>query len=312
MVKKICSYLFTIILSLIAIMLTLSFLLKWNLKEENIKKFIKENDFTFILKTRDGEESDLLNDIKVLFKTFGIPESAIHEIVNSEATKEFLGTYTYHVLNYMIYKKGNIYISQEDLVKLAYNNFPIIEEILKKQHIVFKEEQKEKILKIIEEEKDEILDFFPTVKILEDRIQNQTITIYKNITLDDLNVFLEIFSNKTYIVVMFIFFFGCVGILFIIHYKSILFLKYIKSSLFIYTFFFITVEIFLGTVFKEFLMLEWKSANSFFNFTVNKISKNLWVFLLISIILIILINIIIKKSKVKCEISSEKKKTCLK
>ena len=156
------------------------------------------------------------------------------------------------------------------------------------------------------------MDFFPTVKILEDRIQNQTITIYKNITLDDLNVFLEIFSNKTYIVVMFIFFFGCVGILFIIHYKSILFLKYIKSSLFIYTFFFITVEIFLGTVFKEFLMLEWKSANSFFNFTVNKISKNLWVFLLISIILIILINIIIKKSKVKCEISSEKKKTCLK
>ena len=117
-------------------------------------------------------------------------------------------------------------------------------------------------MKIIEEEKDEILDFFPTVKILEDRIQNQTITIYKNITLDDLNVFLEIFSNKTYIVVMFIFFFGC--------------------------------------------------ANSFFNFTVNKISKNLWVFLLISIILIILINIIIKKSKVKCEISSEKKKTCLK
>ena len=172
-IKKISSYLLIGILVLSAILLTVASLIKWNLKENRIMNYMKENDLSFILKTKDGYTTDLLEDTKTYLEKIGIPKEAIEEVINSNPTKEFVGKYTYKILNYIIYKKGSVQITKEDILDLVKNNFPVVETALKEQNQPFLPEYQKNILLLIDKYIDHIMDLFPTVNHLITKIEQE-------------------------------------------------------------------------------------------------------------------------------------------
>ena len=65
----------------------------------------------------------------------------------------------------------------------------------------------------------------------------------------------------------------------------------------VYIFLFVFVEVMMGTIGKDFLMNKWESANTFINYFVNAVSKNLWFLLITATIFLLILTIIEKVGK---------------
>jgi len=287
--KKIISSFLMFLLTCSAVFLTFSFLIKWNLKEDRVVNYTKQNDLSFILKTKDGNTNDLLKDTEEYLKKIGIPSNTIDEVINSESTHEFVGIYTYKILNYAIHKNGTLEITKNDILNLVKNNFPIIAENIKKEGKEFSKSQQEEILSLIDRYSSEVIELFPTVNTLIQKINREDFVIYHDITLGKITKFLGVFTGKTLIYSLCSILIFSFLLLVLINYKKMILLIYIRLSILFYSFFFIIVEVLLGTVIKDYLMSEWESANSVLNYFVNVVSKNLWVFILIGFFLSICI-----------------------
>lgn len=281
--KKIISYILIGICITSAIFLTISFLIKWNLLENTIMKHIKNNDLSFILKDKNGTETKYLEETKEALKKIGIPSETINAVVNSEATVNFIGKYTAQIFNYLIYETGNITINKEDILLLAEQNFPVIERVLKEKDIPFTKEQQELINSLIEKHQNNIMDLFPSVKRLINKLENKTFILYEETSLLNIVHLLEKLTNKTLIYALILL--GCSSIIFLFLIERKKISKWLKTSLLCYAFFFIGVEVFLGTILKKYVLTEWESANEILNYFINCISQELWVFILVSLLL---------------------------
>lgn len=281
--KKIISYILIGICITSAIFLTISFLIKWNLLENTIMKHIKNNDLSFILKDKNGTETKYLEETKEALKKIGIPSETINAVVNSEATVNFIGKYTAQIFNYLIYETGNITINKEDILLLAEQNFPVIERVLKEKDIPFTKEQQELINSLIEKHQNNIMDLFPSVKRLINKLENKTFILYEETSLLNIVHLLEKLTNKTLIYALILL--GCSSIIFLFLIERKKISKWLKTSLLCYAFFFIGVEVFLGTILKKYVLTEWESANEILNYFINCISQELWVFILVGLLL---------------------------
>ncbi len=307
--KKIVSCILVLCISLSAIFLTITFLLRFNLQEARVVSYVKNADLTFILKTKDGKSNNLLDDTTEFLKLIGIPESTISEVVNSEPTKEFVGKYTYKLLYYMIYKKGNIFIEKDDILSLVKENFEIIETSLKKHNLTFTKSQQNTIISLVEKYSGEIMELFPTANNLLKKINEDSLVLYNGITIRQIADILSTFTSKTLVYSLVIILFFSVILLILIYWKSFESIYFIRASIFLYTFVFLGVEIIFGTLVKDVLMSGWESANTFMNYLVNVISKSLWVFLLISFLLLIGLTIILRRKEESQVISQESAET---
>lgn len=287
------SLVIAILIFIISSLLTISFLLKWNLREKNIKNYIYENDFSFVFLRTDGNESDLLLDIKNILSTIGIPQITLNAVINSEPTKQFIGNFMRQILLYMIYEQDTPVLTKEILLDLAQKNFPIMDEILKQNGAHLTDHQKYTIINLIKNHDEDIISLFPTINNFIRKYADHSIKIYKNISLNEIANFLRTLTSKTLIITFLILLFLCLLLLFFLN----SFLKYLKFAVFLYSFFFIFIEIIFGTVLKTFLMNEWHSANVFWNYYINEISKSLWIFLLLSFLLLLFIHFIAQKKK---------------
>jgi len=296
---KITSYLLAFLIALLASILTISFLLKWNLKESNVIKYIQENDISFILKEKDGSETSFIEDTKRFLELVGFPKDTIEEVINSEITKDFIGKYTFSFLKSFIYGENDFTISSKDVIHLAENNFPVIENILKKQNKVLTKNQKNKILELVSDYSEHIMDFFPTIEALFKNIENGNIIIGGKISLNEFTFVVRKLEDKKIISILLIIFVLSTILLLLLNRKSKDYFKYLKVSVILYVVFFIIIEIFMGTILKDVLMSKWQGANSFLNYLVNVLSKELWIFLFISFAIIFVLNFFIKKIEEK-------------
>lgn len=295
-IKKILSWISILFLSLGAICLTLAFLLQWNMNEEKIIHYIDENDLSFLMVTKNGDTTNMMEDTKKYLLSIGIPNEAILSVINSEPTKKFVGKYTYQIFKQIIYQTGHLEITKDDIVALVKDNFPIISFSLNKQGLTFQKQQQDKILNLIDKHSDNVLDLFPTVnqfihKMEQELLYNQSVSKFVFI--------INTITSKKVIIVLLIFLFFNVFFLFLLNWKQKVSIVYFRTSILFYSFFFIGIEVFLGTIVKDFLMNEWKSANRLFNYLVNVISKNLWIFILLGLFLAVFLTRILTKWKEK-------------
>lgn len=290
-VKKILSWISLLFLSFSAVILTSSFLFKWNMREQKIIDLVKENDLSFLLVTKDGETTSLMEDTKAYLIRLGIPKEAIEAVVNSEPTKEFVGKYTYQIFKTILYQTGKLEITKEDIVLLVERNFPVIERTLKESGMSFQKEQKDVILHLISQHEDHIMDLFPTVNQLLRKIDEGTLYDEK---INFLFYCFRVWTSKKMIWIFLILLFLNTLFLCLLNWKDKVTLIYIRTSLLFYSFFFIAIEILLGTVVKDFLMSEWQSANHFFNYFVNVISKNIWIFIFLGFLMALFVSSILR------------------
>ena len=82
------------------------------------------------------------------------------------------------------------------------------------------------------------------------------------------------------------------------YFTSILvYIIYLKNTILVYIFLFVFIEIIMGTIGKDYLMNQWESANTFINYLVNVVSKNLWFLLIIATIFLLILTMIQKIEK---------------
>ena len=119
MIKKIVSY----ILLFLCVFLTFFFIflveIKWNIREEQLVRYLKNADLTFIMNSYDGIQSELLQNVENYLEVIQVPTDAIEEVLNSEATKEFVGKYLANVFSYLIYQNEDVSITKEDVAHIA-------------------------------------------------------------------------------------------------------------------------------------------------------------------------------------------------
>jgi len=298
--KKLTSYFLVLCCAFSAVYLTFSFLFYWNLKEERIARYLKENDLAFLFQNTDGKDSNLLEDTKEALRIIGIPSSTIHEVVNSDVTTKFIAKYLRELSLYFIYKTEEPSISKQDMISLVEENFSVVNEVLQREGKSLSEDQKKIILTLIDHHSDHIMELFPTVVRFQEKIRNEDLSIYQNVGIQDVRGMFQRFSNKTLVFSLILILISSSFLLFLIYRKKFfLFCKYLSFSIFLYVSFFVSFEVFLGTVLKEYLMLEWQSANTILNYLVNVISKDLWIFLLLSLGLLLFFGFFRKKLEIK-------------
>lgn len=297
-IKKIISWILVFLSFLSLFLLTITFVVKINFNETKITNYLKETDFTFLLKTRNGEKTEIEKNVEEVLEKIGIPPSTITNVMNSEATKNFIGKYAYETFAFFLFNRPIPVISSDDFLQLFEDNFKVIEATLEENGQTFTEKQKKDIQKFIENHKEQIMDLFPEINKVIQKFEKKDIPIYGGITLLDVTNLLNFLISDTWLYCLIFANIIIFVLLLLLNFKTRLYLSYWRMSVILYTFFLIFIEIMLGTVVKTFVMTSWESANVFLNYLVNLLSKNLGLFLILGIVLIIFFSLLLKKFKI--------------
>lgn len=304
-IKRIFSIIGVIICILSSLLITLSIVLKWNLDEQTIVNTIQKNDMTFILKNESGEENSLLYQTREALEVIGIPSVTIEEVLNSNETKKFISKYVSKSINSLLYDNEISSLSKEDLLSLARGNYPVIEQILKEKGETFTEKQQRKIEEYIIKYSDTVLDFFPTAKDIQEKLNKEDQIIYHNITLKQAINLINYFTSNSFLLINFgVLLFGLLLII-VFNWRSKTIYRYLYAICISNTFILIILEIFLGTIFKTEFMEKLEVAQTLINYVVNTVSKTIWLGIFPMIILSIIFSRSYQKKQrqecLKCE-----------
>ena len=281
--KKLVSGLTLFLFSIVSVFLTISVVMKWNLQEEKVSATLKANDISFLLHSFGEEETQFVEDTKNMLETIGIPSDTTLDVLNSDATKDFLSKYIIGILNSFLYQTNMPEIQKDDIEELIVENYDVIERSLEAKGLTFTEDQKVFIENNLEKYSKVIMDFFPTMNVLTQKFQEK-IPFYQGLHLQDMMKFLGWFTSWKTIVILIICVLASLMVLFFCHFKERKVWGLLQNAMYVYIFVFIVIEILLGTVVKEYFMKEILSAQEFTNYMVNVLSKDLWLFIFIGIV----------------------------
>lgn len=303
MIKKIVSY----ILLFLCVFLTFFFIflveIKWNIREEQLVRYLKNADLTFIMNSYDGIQSELLQNVENYLEAIQIPTDAIEEVLNSEATKEFVGKYLANVFSYLIYQNEDVSITKEDVAHLVEKNFSIISDTLQAQGLTLSDEDKSKINAYVLEYGDRVLEFFPTANQILNKLMTQDIVLVNTVTLSDVTTFLRLILSPTFLISVLGILLFLLGTLWFINKGRRCF--YFKLYFFGFALLLVVSEILLGTIVKETLMVRLESAETFINYMINEISKHVWIIILFAVVISFVLSRIERKEKKNEKIFTE-------
>ena len=303
MIKKIVSY----ILLFFCVFLTFFFIflveIKWNIREEQLVRYLKNADLTFIMNSYDGIQSELLQNVENYLEAIQIPTDAIEEVLNSEATKEFVGKYLANVFSYLIYQNEDVSITKEDVAHLVEENFSIISDTLQAQGLTLSDEDKSKINAYVLEYGDRVLEFFPTANQILNKLMTQDIVLVNTVTLSDVTTFLRLILSPTFLISVLGILLFLLGTLWFINKGRRCF--YFKLYFFGFALLLVVSEILLGTIVKETLMVRLESAETFINYMINEISKHVWIIILFAVVISFVLSRIERKEKKNEKIFTE-------
>ena len=303
MIKKIVSY----ILLFLCVFLTFFFIflveIKWNIREEQLVRYLKNADLTFIMNSYDGIQSELLQNVENYLEVIQVPTDAIEEVLNSEATKEFVGKYLANVFSYLIYQNEDVSITKEDVAHLVEKNFSIISDTLQAQGLTLSDEDKSKINAYVLEYGDRVLEFFPTANQILNKLMTQDIVLVNTVTLSDVTTFLRLILSPTFLISVLGILLFLLGILWLINKGRRCF--YFKLYFFGFALLLVVSEILLGTIVKETLMVRLESAETFINYMINEISKHVWIIILFAVVISFVLSRIERKEKKNEKIFTE-------
>ena len=303
MIKKIVSY----ILLFLCVFLTFFFIflveIKWNIREEQLVRYLKNADLTFIMNSYDGIQSELLQNVENYLEAIQIPTDAIEEVLNSEATKEFVGKYLANVFSYLIYQNEDVSITKEDVAHLVEENFSIISDTLQAQGLTLSDEDKSKINAYVLEYGDRVLEFFPTANQILNKLMTQDIVLVNTVTLSDVTTFLRLILSPTFLISVLGILLFLLGTLWFINKGRRCF--YFKLYFFGFALLLVVSEILLGTIVKETLMVRLESAETFINYMINEISKHVWIIILFAVVISFVLSRIERKEKKNEKIFTE-------
>ena len=303
MIKKIISYILLVLCIFLTFIFTFLVEIKWNTREEQMVRYLKNADLTFIMNSYDGMESELLQNVEDYLEAIHIPASTIEAVLNSDVTKEFVGKYLSGIFTYLLYQKEDVTITKDDVIQLVNKNFSIISATLQAQGLTLSEEEKNQIDAYVSEYSDQVLEFFPTANQLIQKLTTQDVVLVNSITLSDVTSFLQSVLNPTFLISILGILLFLLGALWLMNKGKRCF--YFKRYFFLFAFLLVLCEIFIGTIIKENLMLRLESAETFINYMINEISKHVWIIILCAVVISFVLSRIERKEKKNEKIFTE-------
>ena len=303
MIKKIISYILLVLCIFLTFIFTFLVEIKWNTREEQMVRYLKNADLTFIMNSYDGMESELLQNVEDYLEAIHIPASTIEAVLNSDVTKEFVGKYLSGIFTYLLYQKEDVTITKDDVIQLVNENFSIISATLQAQGLTLSEEEKNQIDAYVSEYSDQVLEFFPTANQLIQKLTTQDVVLVNSITLSDVTSFLQSVLNPTFLISILGILLFFLGALWLMNKGKRCF--YFKRYFFLFAFLLVLCEIFIGTIIKENLMLRLESAETFINYMINEISKHVWIIILCAVVISFVLSRIERKEKKNEKIFTE-------
>ena len=303
MIKKIISYILLVLCIFLTFIFTFLVEIKWNTREEQMVRYLKNADLTFIMNSYDGMESELLQNVEDYLEAIHIPASTIEAVLNSDVTKEFVGKYLSGIFTYLLYQKEDVTITKDDVIQLVNENFSIISATLQAQGLTLSEEEKNQIDAYVSEYSDQVLEFFPTANQLIQKLTTQDVVLVNSITLSDVTSFLQSVLNPTFLISILGILLFLLGALWLMNKGKRCF--YFKRYFFLFAFLLVLCEIFIGTIIKENLMLRLESAETFINYMINEISKHVWIIILCAVVISFVLSRIERKEKKNEKIFTE-------
>ena len=303
MIKKIISYILLVLCIFLTFIFTFLVEIKWNTREEQMVRYLKNADLTFIMNSYDGMESELLQNVEDYLEAIHIPASTIEAVLNSDVTKEFVGKYLSGIFTYLLYQKEDVTITKDDVIQLVNENFSIISTTLQAQGLTLSEEEKNQIDAYVSEYSDQVLEFFPTANQLIQKLTTQDVVLVNSITLSDVTSFLQSVLNPTFLISILGILLFFLGALWLMNKGKRCF--YFKRYFFLFAFLLVLCEIFIGTIIKENLMLRLESAETFINYMINEISKHVWIIILCAVVISFVLSRIERKEKKNEKIFTE-------
>lgn len=303
MIKKIISYILLVLCIFLTFIFTFLVEIKWNTREEQMVRYLKNADLTFIMNSYDGMESELLQNVEDYLEAIHIPASTIEAVLNSDVTKELVGKYLSGIFTYLLYQKEDVTITKDDVIQLVNENFSIISATLQAQGLTLSEEEKNQIDAYVSEYSDQVLEFFPTANQLIQKLTTQDVVLVNSITLSDVTSFLQSVLNPTFLISILGILLFLLGALWLMNKGKRCF--YFKRYFFLFAFLLVLCEIFIGTIIKENLMLRLESAETFINYMINEISKHVWIIILCAVVISFVLSRIERKEKKNEKIFTE-------
>ncbi len=293
--KRFLATILSIIVVCLLIVFTFCFVLRSKLSKESILKAVNDNDLSVFITKIDNQE--LLDISRKVFKTLSMPEDSIEQVLNSKATKNFLGIYTFNAINAVIDPNGqDIKVTKEDIEALVKDNILILQQDLSKEEQVFLESYEEKAYEYLDSHADEIINMLPSPKDIMNKIDQDNLMLYENISLKDVTDFIRLIKSNVFLISLAC---GILLLLFIIYLlvRKRCF-KYYASLGFVYSFLMVLVEIVILTVLKSEYLDKLASFGDLVNNLINSLSKSIWLFIIPGFIISIICSVIYKK-KVK-------------
>ena len=290
-----------IILSILALVglvgLTGCYTLKHYLNSETIKKTITDNDFSKVLDNVYEENQELFDKTKEVFAVFNIPEDAISEVINSTATKNFIGIYVANSVTALLGEEEQKALTKEDLKSLVKDNLDIVQKNMPTEEKEFLENYENKAYEYLDLHGDEIVSYFPDPKEILNDVNKDEIKIYQNITLKDVLSFINFISNSTFLIIMALSILLILLLIYVLK-RKIRWAKYYTFIFGTYTLLTVMIDVFLTTFVKEVLAMELKEFASLTNYVIDGVSKMLFTYIIgASIIAVICLIFYLKKKE---------------
>lgn len=295
-----------IILSIIALVdligFTACYTLKHYLNSETIKKTITDNDFSQVLDNVYEENKELLDKTKEVFEVFNIPENAISEVINSDATKNFLGIYAANSVSALLGEEEQKPLTKEDLKSLIKDNLDIVQRNMPNEEKEFLESYENKAYEYLDIHGDEIISYFPEPQEILKNVDQDEIKIYQDISLKDVLFFINFISNSTFLIIYALSILLILLLIYLLK-RKIRWSKYFTFIFTTYTILMVTIDVTLTTFVKKIVDMELREFASLANYVVDGVSKMLLTFIIGGgvIAVICLIFYLKEKEVLKCE-----------
>ena len=77
MIKKIISYILLVLCIFLTFIFTFLVEIKWNIREEQMVRYLKNADLTFIMNSYNGIQNELLQNVENYLEAIHVPADAI-------------------------------------------------------------------------------------------------------------------------------------------------------------------------------------------------------------------------------------------
>ena len=243
MFKDLLTFIFSLLFLIVLFIFSILTATSKFLTTKNITKIVKNTNYTELYKDKDGNDTEMISGFKRVLTKSGLKEDTADKVVNSEPTKEFIGTFIGNSIENMIKGKEEKVLTDEDVVDLVNSNIDLIE---KEEEITLDKKTKQQILDTVKDNSYMLTQSMPSSK--------EIISKTGNDKLNDLIFMVNVlFSSKTkniFIITLSVLAF----LIFLLRYKYLRFLKSLGIPVIINGILLIIISYFLKDTLTTFIL----------------------------------------------------------